>query len=135
MWNFVIAWGSFHFFLVDLHSGHRHPDIFHDGDTTRSEEDMDWGACQLDAVADKFEITGSHFLVLTNFGDHALHHFFPTLDHGALDHLYPLFQQTMKDFNLNLRFTSHLTVMKGQFRQLIKEKPNPNPPDLFKEIK
>lgn len=41
----------------------------------------------------------------------------------------------MKEFNVNLRFASQLTLVKGQYRQLIKEEPNPNPPDLFKELK
>lgn len=130
-----MAWGSLHFFLVGLNAAHHHPDIFHDGDTPRGTEDIDWGISQLDAVVDRVEITGSHWLVLTNFGDHALHHLFPTFDHGYLEHLYPVFQQTLKEFNLNLRFASQATLLKGQFRQLIREKPNPNPPDLFKELK
>lgn len=135
MWNFIMAWGSLHFFMVGLNAAHHHPDIFHDGDTPRSTEDIDWGISQLDAVVDRVEITGSHWLVLTNFGDHALHHLFPTIDHGYLEHLYPVFQKTMREFNLNLRFASQATLMKGQFRQLIREEPNPNPPDLFKELK
>lgn len=47
------------------------------------------------------EITGSPFLVLTNFGDHCLHHMFPTLDHSTLEHLYPTFKKVSaeKPFN------------------------------------
>lgn len=103
--------------------------------TFRNSKEVDWGIAELDAVVDRIEITGSHWLVLTNFGDHALHHFFPTLDHGHLELLYPILQETMKEFTVNLRFASQLTLVKGQFRQLIKDEPNPNPPDLFKELK
>lgn len=64
----------------------------------RSTDDYDWGISQLDAVMDRKEVTGSHFLVLTNFGDHALHHMFPTLDHAVLDMLYPVFKKVSDSF-------------------------------------
>lgn len=100
----------------------------------RPTQEIDWGVAQLDAVVDRHEITGSHWLVLTNFGDHALHHMFPTLDHGTLEHIYPIFEKTMKEFNVALRFASQLNLIKGQFRQLSRVQPNPNPPDLFKKL-
>lgn len=62
----------------------------------RSKEDYDWGISQLDAVMERKEISGSLFLVLTNFGDHALHHMFPTLDHSTLEHLYPVFKKVSR---------------------------------------
>lgn len=65
---------------------------------------------------------------MTNFGDHALHHMFPTLDHGTLEHLYPIFNKTMDQFKVNLRMRSQLEMVKGQFMQLAKEEPNPVPP-------
>lgn len=83
---------------------------------------------QLDAVVDRHEITGSHYLVLTNFGDHGLHHMFPTLDQGLLQHIYPVFKKTLKQFNIDLRMTSQLELIKGQFMQMARSKPNPNPP-------
>lgn len=132
-WNIIIVVGSFHFFVVGFTAAHHHPDIFHDGDATRGDK-IDWGIGQLDAVVDRVEITGSHWLVLTNFGDHCLHHMFPTLDHGALDYIYPIFRKTMKEFNVNMRFSTELTLMKGMFRQLVRSEPNPNPPDLFKTL-
>lgn len=82
---------------------------------------------------DRTEIRGNHFLVLTNFGDHALHHMFPTLDHGTLELLYPVFEETMKQFNIDLRVRSQFEMMCGQFMQLSRDKPNPNPPDLHKK--
>lgn len=82
---------------------------------------------------DRKEISGSHFLVLTNFGDHALHHLFPTLDHGTLEHLYPTFEKVLEQFNANLRMVSQLDTLVGGFQQLCRVKPNPNPPDLHKK--
>lgn len=89
---------------------------------------IDWGISQLDAVIDRHEITGSHFLVLTNFGDHGLHHLFPTIDHGKLNYLYPTFKQVCAKFGVELRMASQLDMMKGTFKQLANTTPNPLPP-------
>ncbi|XP_030751762.1 cytochrome b5-related protein-like isoform X2 [Sitophilus oryzae] len=105
---------------------------FHRALLTRSAEDYDWGFSQLDAIMDRKEITGSHFLVLTNFGDHALHHMFPTLDHGTLELLYPVFHRVMKEFDTNLRMVSQLDTIYGGFQQLVKVKPSDSVPDLKK---
>lgn len=133
MWNFIVMIASLHFFFVGLNAAHHHPDVFHDGDVPRTTEDYDWGLSQLDAIMDRKEISGSHFLVLTNFGDHALHHMFPTLDHGILEHLYPTLYKVMETFNVNLRMVSQLDTIVGQFQQLSKIEPNKQPPDLFKK--
>lgn len=84
---------------------------------------------------DRKEITGSHFLVLTNFGDHCLHHLFPTLDHGVLELLYPKFTEVMDQFDINLRMASQWDTIKGGFQQLVRTQPNSNPPDLKKYAK
>lgn len=85
---------------------------------------MDWGIFQLDTVMDRTDITGSHFLVLTNFGDHALHHLFPTIDHGQLEYLYPVFLNTCKKFGLTWRSVSQIDLVKGQYEQLLRTEPN-----------
>lgn len=85
---------------------------------------MDWGIFQLDAVMDRKDITGSPFLVLTNFGDHALHHLFPTIDHGKLDYLYPVFLKTCEEFGVEWRVSSQLELTKGQYLQLARVEPN-----------
>nr|CAI5858622.1 unnamed protein product [Callosobruchus analis] len=90
---------------------------------------------QLDAVMDRKEINGSHFLVLTNFGDHCLHHLFPTLDHGVLEHLYPVFNKVLEQFDVDLRIVSQVDTIVGGFQQLMRVQPNPNPPDLKKYSK
>ncbi|XP_066246438.1 cytochrome b5-related protein-like [Euwallacea similis] len=132
MWNFIVMIGSTHLFFVGLHAAHHHPEIFHDGDQPRSQDDYDWGISQLDAIMERKEITGSPFLVLTNFGDHALHHMFPTLDHGVLDYLYPTFKKVLNQFDTNLRMVSQLDTIYGGFRQLIKVAPSDLPPNLKK---
>ena len=81
---------------------------------------------------DRKEITGSHFLVLTNFGDHCLHHLFPTLDHGTLEHLYPVFRKVMEQFNTDLRMVSQLDTICGGFQQLVKVKPTSISPEFKK---
>lgn len=95
---------------------------------SRPKNEMDWGIFQLDAVMDRKDITGSHFLVLTNFGDHALHHLFPTIDHGLLDYLYPVFLEICKQFGIEWRLSTQLEATKGQYRQLAKVEPNKSPP-------
>lgn len=93
---------------------------------------MDWGINQLDTVCDRYEITGNKFLVLVSFGDHALHHLFPTLDHGILHHLYPIALETMKEFNVDIRMMNQIDMFLGYFRRLAKEIKNPYSPNLIK---
>lgn len=128
MWILIVLLGSFIFSVIGFNAAHHHPDIFHEGDTPRANVDIDWGIHQLDSVADRYEITGNTFLVLTNFGDHALHHIFPTLDHATLQYLYPTFENTMKQFGLNLQMKSQIDMIVGQFKQLRRDKPNMVPP-------
>lgn len=120
---------SFHFSLVGLNAAHHHPHIFHDGDAVR--EERDWGLLQLDAVVDRPDINGNKFLVLTNFGDHALHHLFPTLDHEILPELLPVVEETCREFNVELRFISQFQLFVGQFLQLARTKPSTKPVSAF----
>lgn len=126
IWLVITLTGSFYFGFIGLSAGHHHPENFHDGDTPR--EDKDWGAAQLDAVMDRNEITGSPFLVLVSFGDHALHHMFPTIDHGKLNYLYPALRDTCKEFGVEFRMRSQLEMITGQYWQLMRAIPNPLPP-------
>ncbi|XP_017782408.1 PREDICTED: uncharacterized protein LOC108566841 [Nicrophorus vespilloides] len=132
MWNFIILVSSAIFGTIGLNAAHHHPEIFHDGDAVR--DDRDWGISQLDTVMDRRDISGL-FLVLTNFGDHCLHHMFPTFDHATLDQLYPVLRKTCKDFNIDLRVTTQLHLVKGQFEQLLRTEPNKKITDLLKYSK
>lgn len=84
---------------------------------------MDWGIYQLDTVIDRKDIHGKHFLSLVHFGDHALHHLFPTLDHGILPELYPILFKTMDDFEAEFYSYPWLKLIRGQFQQLARIEP------------
>lgn len=65
------------------------------------------------------------FLALTHFGHHALHHLFPTLDHGILAELYPILFETMDEFEVDLEAYPWYHLVYGQLRQLTRIQPNP----------
>lgn len=81
-------------------------------------KDTDWGIFQMEAVIDRKDINGNHFLVMTNFGEHTLHHLFPTLDHEVLPHLNAVFHKTCEDFDTFHRVTTQGHLVLGQFQQL-----------------
>ncbi|XP_026737248.1 cytochrome b5-related protein-like [Trichoplusia ni] len=123
MWLWIVCTGSLIFSVIGTNAAHHHPNIFKDGDQLR-EKTIDWGMHELEAVMDRTDITGSHFKVLTFFGDHALHHLFPTLDHGILKHLYPVFLEHCEKFKANFRMTSSFDLFIGQLKMTVKETPN-----------
>lgn len=59
---------------------------------------------------------------MANFGDHALHHLFPTLDHGILPHLYDILFETLNDFEIELGCYPYLETIRGNFAQLARNK-------------
>ncbi|KAH9642026.1 hypothetical protein HF086_008713 [Spodoptera exigua] len=73
---------------------------------------------------DRTDINSSLFRSMTFFGDHALHHLFPTLDHGILKQLYPVFLEHCEKFKANFRLTSSFDLFIGQLRMAVKENPN-----------
>lgn len=117
---------SFMFHLIGLNAAHHDPKILHEGDAQR--DDRDWGIFQLDTIIDRRDLKGSHFLVLTHFGDHILHHLFPTLDHGILQQIYPILFKTMEEFGVGIRDQSYLSHLIGQQKQLNRMEPNIIPP-------
>ncbi|XP_052127157.1 cytochrome b5-related protein [Frankliniella occidentalis] len=126
MWLFLCVVHSLVFHFIGLTAAHHHPDIFHDGDAPR--EDRDWGLGQLDAVRDRADHGTSHFRVLTSYGDHALHHLFPTVDHCRLPALYPVLYQTLEEFGVEYRFSNTWELFVGAFKQLARTEPNPRAP-------
>ncbi|OAD59365.1 Cytochrome b5-related protein [Eufriesea mexicana] len=118
LWLLIIISASFVFFMVGFNAAHHHPDIFHDGDVCR--DDLDWGLLELDAVRDRKVIDDSNFLVLTNFGLHALHHLLPTVDHYYLTRCSNAFEETCKEFGINTKKFTQWQLVKGQFKQLIR---------------
>jgi hypothetical protein len=91
--------------------------------------DRDFGLGQIDAVRDHVEIAHNPFIVLVTFGEHCLHHLFPTIDHTNLHHFYPIFHQTCQEYGVKYKPLKFLQLCKGQFQLLAKNKPNPIPPE------
>ncbi|KAF5293577.1 hypothetical protein FQA39_LY03062 [Lamprigera yunnana] len=131
MWQVITVCSSITVGMISFTTSHVHPDLYVEGDAPRPKEEMDWGINQLDTVYDRKEFIGRHFLSLVTFGDHALHHLFPTLDHGYIIHLYPLLMETLKEFNIkNFNITTHSDLYMGFFKQMRREIPKLLPPML-----
>jgi hypothetical protein len=91
--------------------------------------DRDFGLGQIDAVRDHPEFAHNRFIVLLTFGEHCLHHLFPTMDLTNLHHFYPAFHETCQEFGVKYKPLKFLELCKGQFQLLAKNVPNPLPPD------
>lgn len=78
----------------------------------------------MDATRDRAEVYGASYLVLVTFGDHTLHHMFPTIDHAHLHDLYPILEKTCKEFGVDYKFKSSWDLFTGQFCQLMRNQPN-----------
>ncbi|XP_026737247.1 cytochrome b5-related protein-like [Trichoplusia ni] len=122
-WLWIVCTASLIFYTIGSNAAHHHPNIFKDGDQVR-ESTVDWGMHELEAVMDRTDINGNLFKVMTFFGDHALHHLFPTLDHALLEHLYPVFLEHCEKFKANFRMTSSFDLFVGQLKMAIKQNPN-----------
>lgn len=77
----------------------------------------------MNCVIDRNDLKSSHFLTLVTFGQHALHHMFPTIDHGVLPQIHDTFLETCKDFQLELRDYPWWPLIVGQFQQLRRTTP------------
>lgn len=106
--------------FVGINGSHHHNTNFHDGDTLKS---MDFGIHQLAATINRSDFKDSLFLTLISFGDHVLHHFFPTLDHAVLPQLQTIFINTCKEFEGDFRELPFWELIAGQFKQLTRTEP------------
>ena len=129
LWTVMNSAYAIFFVLIGLTTAHYHPDMFHAGDG-EFRYGLDWGLTQLDATGDSKDVTGFLLAELCTFGNHVLHHLFPTLDHGLLDSLRPVLQKTVEDFHLpddviqslNNKFTQRELLI-GSLQQLARTKP------------
>lgn len=121
LWMFIMLCSSFMHGFVGFNAGHHHDSVFHDGDELKS---TDFGVYQIAATADKLEVNSSLFLSLTNYGNHVLHHMFPTLDHAVLPQLNETLINTCVEFECELREFPWLQLIIGQFRQLARTEPH-----------
>ncbi|XP_059052813.1 cytochrome b5-related protein-like [Achroia grisella] len=122
IWVATLMISSFYFTVYGLTAGHHAHTNFFDGDIPRSKT-LDWGIHQLDTVIDNDDHK-SHFTSLTRFGNHALHHLFPTLDHAELIYLYPTLFEHCEKFKLELRKNSFYEALISHSKQLWRKQPN-----------
>ncbi|KAL4707934.1 hypothetical protein ACJJTC_013725 [Scirpophaga incertulas] len=115
--------GSFFFSLYGLTAGHHAHTNFFEGDVPR-QKSIDWGLYQLDTIVERVDYAEDHFRSLTRFGDHALHHFFPTLDHAELKYLYPIFLEHCKKYETQLRSTTFYGALMSKSKQLVRNRPH-----------
>lgn len=86
-------------------------------------KNYDWGLYSIDTTIDRNEFCQKTILAITHFGDHALHHLFPTLDHAILPHLYDILFETLIDFEAKAIAYPFWELISGQFQQLTRIKP------------
>lgn len=115
MWFFIVTVSSFFYRVTAVNSGHHSPDITHEGDELRS---LDFGIFQMGATVDRIEGGRNQFMILTLFGEHTLHHLFPTLDQALLPQLHDIFHETCKEFEIEFRKFSWYKLFKDQFKEL-----------------
>ncbi|XP_068631262.1 cytochrome b5-related protein-like [Battus philenor] len=116
VWLWIVCTGSLLFYLIGVNAAHHHPEAIKDGDQPR-DETPDWGAHQVEALLDRKDINGNTFAVVTLFGEHALHHMFPTLDHAVLKYLHPLFIKTCEKFKANYRMSTQFEMSLGHIKE------------------
>lgn len=85
---------------------------------------MDWGLHQMDTSIERNEPINNIFMSLATFSDHTLHHLFPVLDHSLIPLLQETYEDTCKEFGLDLTPKPFMSVVCGQFKQLVRVTPN-----------
>jgi len=97
---------SWCFLLLGLNATHHHPAIWHSGDEQSMKEyrnaqgEVDWGVYQMVSVGYRPSVDSHWILSSVAFGQHILHHLFPTLDPAYLPLLGPTLTQVCSEFGL-----------------------------------
>ncbi|XP_063701277.1 cytochrome b5-related protein-like [Culicoides brevitarsis] len=125
LWFWILTAASAFFGLITINAAHHPLGAFHEGDPVR--DDMDFGVFQLDSVVERDGLKKSLLLVLTHFGDHGMHHLFPTLDHAILPHFNDIFVKTCEEFGLEPQRSDWFELFKEQHLQLARTKPKKCP--------
>lgn len=77
----------------------------------------------------------SLFMASTSFGNHTLHHLFPTVDHSKLPLLLPAFLETCEEFGVKFEVSTPWQLFKGFFQSLLANEANTNIPANFFKTK
>lgn len=83
-------------------------------------ENPDWGIHQVEALLDRKDINSNVFTVITLFGEHTLHHMFPTLDHAVLKYLHPIFLDLCEKFQANYRMSNQFNMVIGHIKEVMR---------------
>ncbi|XP_075972013.1 cytochrome b5-related protein-like [Anticarsia gemmatalis] len=118
-WLYINCTGSLIFYSIAVNAAHHHPDAIKDGDQPMSET-PDWGMHQVEALLDRKDVNANTFAVVTLFGDHALHHMFPTLDHALLKYLHPIFIDLCEKYQANYRVSTQFKMVLGQIKETMR---------------
>ncbi|XP_035438276.2 cytochrome b5-related protein isoform X3 [Spodoptera frugiperda] len=119
MWLWINCTGSLIFFSIAVNAAHHHPDAIKDGDQPANET-PDWGMHQVEALLDRKDVNGNVFAVMTLFGDHCLHHMFPTLDHSVLKYMHTLFIDLCEKYQANYRVSTQFKLVLGQIKETMR---------------
>ncbi|KAI8608722.1 hypothetical protein BC830DRAFT_1174178 [Chytriomyces sp. MP71] len=104
---FQHLFASWVFLSVGLYTSHHQEDVWHQGDKVQRRSEIepppvqvDFGLFQLLELRDKVETTNSLWMNINSYGDHALHHLYPTIDQANLPYLYPLLMDHCRRFHV-----------------------------------
>ena len=128
LWLAMQLVASYWFGFMGLIAAHHHPDMYHAGDGEPT-YGRDWGLCQLDATRDRRDVQGNLLAEMTSYGNHALHHLLPTVDHGLLDLFHEDLVQTGQQFGIKdfvheyYERYSQWDLLVGMFQQLARDVP------------
>lgn len=122
LWLDILLFLGITFTSIGLTAAHHDYDAFHEGDKPR--EDSDWGLYQVDAIHERKELVGNSYIGLVVFGEHTLHHLFPTIDHIHLKELIPIYKETLDEFGVDMNEKSYPEIIANTFVQLTRNKPN-----------
>ncbi|KAJ3332225.1 Cytochrome b5- protein, partial [Gonapodya sp. JEL0774] len=101
---------------IGLYAGHHSDYIWRQGDF---DPPTDFGLFQLEATADRADVYNNGLIpVITTFGDHTLHHLFPTVDHAYHAYLYKELAETCREFGVRFEFTNYRDMITGFYRSL-----------------
>lgn len=84
---------------------------------------------QLDATKDRAEnFFNNLFVTLVTFGHHPLHHMFPTVCHSKLPYVKQVFEQTIRDFNIDFPGIPQAELYVTCYKELARTEPNKRVP-------
>ncbi|KAI9028013.1 hypothetical protein DFJ74DRAFT_765980 [Hyaloraphidium curvatum] len=110
---------------VSIYSGHISDVCWRQGDF---QPPLDFGLFQLEATTDRLELNRGLLLpVLATFGDHSLHHLFPSVDHAYHGYLYDELAKTCTEFGVRFEWTPYWDAIKGFYRSLWRTYGNEEP--------